>query len=234
MPFSRTLRSSLLAALCALATACGDETPTTPAADASIADACAAPACVSADLVIGDAYRYQRVTPCTTLVHRLYNKAFNTTTSCSVTLAACGPAGLLAINEALADPEVVAALAHTSSLFFDASREGPWFTVLVGHAPWDGYFHPSEEGHHAILVQTICIESTCVPAPAGVLRLARVLEALGGLCDPLAPSAGAPMGTQLDDEASPRAPGEIVQIGSSIASPRQRRTSIQSSSTDHM
>jgi hypothetical protein len=212
----------------ALVAACTDAS-SSPAADASVQDAFTSNACVSADLVVGDAVRYQRVTPCTSLVHRLYDKAFNTTSSCSVALPRCGEAGVVAIDEALADPEVVTALVATSSLFFDASRTGPWFKVLVGSTPWDGYFHPRDDGHHEIIVQTSCTEPGCTAAPPGVLRLVRVLESLASLCDPTVSSS--PHALRIDPHG-PRDGG--IQIGSSIARPRQRRTSIQSSSTDHM
>jgi hypothetical protein len=157
------------------------------------ADSCAADACVHADLVIGGATRSQRVTPCANLVHRLYNKALNRTSSCAVTLAACGASSVSAIDDALAHPDVVAALTATSSVFVDPSREGPAFEVLVGRGPWDGYFHPREDGHHAIVVQTSCAPPGCPSAPPGVVSLARVLEGLASLCDPLAsPDAAAP------------------------------------------
>jgi hypothetical protein len=177
--------TTLLALVASVATAlaCASRTAPVDERDAALCDAAA---CVRANLVVGGAYRYQHVTPCASMLQRAYNKGLNETSSCAVTLPACGTEGVSveAIDAALADPDVQRALRATSSVFTDASREGPWFQVLVGTVPWDGYFHPSDEGLHEITVQTACSDPGCVPAPAGILRLARVLEALAALCEP--------------------------------------------------
>ncbi len=173
----------VLAASVATALACASRTAPVDDRDAG---SCDAAACVRANLVVGGAYRYQRVTPCASMLQRAYNKGLNETYSCTVTLPACGTASasVEAINAALADPDVVRALLATNSVFADDSRSGPWFQVLVGTMPWDGYFHPSDDGLHGITVQTACSEPECLPAPPGVLRLARVLEPLAALCEP--------------------------------------------------
>ena len=173
----------VLAASVATALACASRTAPVDERDAALCDAAA---CVRANLVVGGAYRYQHVTPCASMLQRAYNKGLNETSSCAVTLPACGAVGVSveAINAALADPDVQRALRATTSVFTDAARAGAWFQVLVGTVPWDGYFHPSDEGLHEITVQTACSDPGCVPAPAGIVHLARVLEGLAALCEP--------------------------------------------------
>lgn len=158
--------------------------PSGPPLGQGDAAVCNESACVSAHLVVGGAYRYQRVTPCASVLQRAYNKGLNETYSCTATLPVCGAVSVQVINEALADAQVRSALLATSSVFSDASRTGPWFQVLVGTMDWDGYFQPADAGLHQITVQTACTDPGCVPAPPGILRLAHVLEALGPLCEP--------------------------------------------------
>jgi hypothetical protein len=192
-------RSSFLPLL--FAAACGGQAidPASPSPDASsdagsgdepsTGPACDPSACLATTIVVTGFYRGQTLSPCNAFSSYEYNKGLGRSFTCSAMLPACGDASVDAVNRALADPDVVAALQSTSSSFVD-----PTFPMSAsgqfefGTEPPGVILPPSDGGPHDIFVtntSSACGQAPCTPAPAGIVRLAHLLAGLETLCVPV-------------------------------------------------
>jgi hypothetical protein len=168
----RTLASTLLL----LAAACGGHST-----GGGAAAQCNPNGCLSTTIVITGFYQDQTLSPCSDFTSSEYNKGLGKGFSCSATLPACGDGSVDAINSALADPDVVAALQAVNTSFVDPTASGQF---EIGAQPPGVILPPSAAGPHEIFVGGACAQSPCTPAPPGVVRLAHLLSAVEMLCVP--------------------------------------------------
>jgi len=140
--------------------------------------ACDPNACLSTKVAIVGAYYEETFFSCASFQSYEYNKGSGRGFSCDAPIPACGDASVDALNRALADPEVVAALAKGSTEFSDS-------TLPDGEMKQFYIYDPSTDAaHHSIYVGSQCPYATCPPAPPGVVRLAHLLLVLEKLCVP--------------------------------------------------